>query len=76
MCNVLRMLSLYSSSCVWSTILYEPLYDRLSLDIVVRPVARTFRTGVTWMSDVYVCMHKHARLGGSGGMLPHENKML
>ena len=24
------------------------------------------------MSDVYVCMHKHARLGGSGGMLPQE----
>ena len=24
------------------------------------------------MSDVYVCMHKHARLGGSGGMLPLE----
>ena len=38
-----------------------------------RPVARIFRRGVTWVSDVYVCMHKHARLGGSGGMLPHEN---
>ena len=24
------------------------------------------------MSDVYVCMHKHGRLGGSGGMLPQE----
>ena len=24
------------------------------------------------MSDVYVYMHKHARLGGSGGMLPQE----
>ena len=30
-----------------------------------RPVARIFRRGVT-------CMHKHARLGGSGGMLPQE----
>ena len=26
------------------------------------------------MSDLYVCMHKHARLGGGGrGMLPQEN---
>ena len=24
------------------------------------------------MSDLSVCMHKHARLGGSGGMLPQE----
>ena len=24
------------------------------------------------MSDVYVCMHKGPRLGGSRGMLPHE----
>ena len=22
------------------------------------------------MSDLYVCMHKHARVGGSGGMFP------
>ena len=28
--------------------------------------------GVTWVSDVYVYMHKHARLGGSGGMPPQE----
>ena len=33
-----------------------------------RPVARIFRRGVTWMSD----LHKHARLGGSGGMLPQK----
>ena len=30
----------------------------------------------TWVSDVYVCMHKHQRLcvgvGVGGGMLPHE----
>ena len=24
------------------------------------------------MSDVCVCMYKHVRLGGSGGMLPQE----
>ena len=31
------------------------------------------------VSDVYVCMHKHARLGRSGGRLPQEifrNEML
>ena len=33
-----------------------------------RPVARIFRRGVTWMSN----LHKRTRLGGSGGMLPHE----
>ena len=38
----------------------------------IRPVARIFRRRVTWMSDVYVCMHKHARLGVSGGMLHQE----
>ena len=39
-----------------------------------RPVARTFRRGVTRVSDVYVCMtHKHARLEGSEVMLPQEN---
>ena len=39
---------------------------------IVRPIARIFRRGVTWMYDVYVYMHKHERLGGSGGMLPQE----
>ena len=34
----------------------------------IRPVARSFRRGVTWMSN----LHKHKRLGGSGGMLPQE----
>ena len=28
-----------------------------------RPVARIFRRGVTWMSVVYVYIHKHAGLG-------------
>ena len=37
-----------------------------------RPVTRIFRMGVTWMFDLYVCMHKHERLVGSGGMLPQE----
>ena len=37
-----------------------------------RPIARIFRREITWVSDVYVCMHKHVRLGGSGGMLPQE----
>ena len=47
---------------------------------VYRPVARIFRRGVTWVYDVYVCMHEqstnhmhtHARLEGFGGMLPQE----
>ena len=30
-------------------------------------VARIRRRGVTWMSDLYVCVQKHARLGGSWG---------
>ena len=38
-----------------------------------RPVARIFRRAVTCVSDVNVYMHKHARLGGSGGMLPKKN---
>ena len=25
------------------------------------------------MPDLYVCMYKHARLGGSGGILPQES---
>ena len=33
-----------------------------------RPIARNFRRGVTCMSD----LHKYARLGGSGGMLPKK----
>ena len=37
-----------------------------------RPVARIFRRGVTCVSDVNVYMHKHARLGGSGGMLSQK----
>ena len=35
---------------------------------VCRPVARIFRRGATWMSN----LHKHTRLGGSGGTLPRE----
>ena len=35
---------------------------------VTRPVARIFRRGVIWMSNLY----KHTRLGGCGGMLPQE----
>ena len=31
-------------------------------------IARIFRREVTWMSD----LPKHAKLGGSGGMLPQE----
>ena len=31
-----------------------------------------FRRGVTCVSDVNVCMHKHARLEGSGGMLAQK----
>ena len=36
--------------------------------VFLRPVARIFRRGVTWMCNLY----KHTRLGGSGGMLPQE----
>ena len=34
-----------------------------------RPVARTFRRGLTWVSDVYVYMHKH---WGSGHAPPEK----
>ena len=40
---------------------------------ITRPVARIFRTGVTLVAQVQVCMHKQAKLGGCGGMLPQEN---
>ena len=46
--------------------------------VIHRPVARIFRRGVTWMCAC-IGMPKHARLGGSGGMLPQEifrNQML
>ena len=38
----------------------------------VRPVARICSRGVTWKCDLYVCLHKHARLGGSGGSLASQ----
>ena len=28
----------------------------------IRPIARIFRCGVMWMSDVYICMHKQQAL--------------
>ena len=37
-----------------------------------RPIARIIRRGATWVSDVYVCMHKHARLGGLGAYSPRK----
>ena len=43
------------------------------INIICRPIARIFASGVTWMSGVYACMYNHARLAGSGGMLPQEN---
>ena len=40
---------------------------------LIRPIGRIFRKGVTCVSDGNVLyMHKHARLGESGGMLPQE----
>ena len=44
----------------------------LAMHDCFQAIARIFTRGVTWMSDVYVYMHKHARLGGSRGMLPQE----
>ena len=47
------------------------LYTRAIIQIsrkLYKPVARIFRKGVTWMCN----LHKHTRLGGSGGMLPQE----
>ena len=41
---------------------------RQALHTQIRPVARIFRRGVTWMSN----LHKHTRLGGSGGMPPRK----
>ena len=38
-----------------------------------KSVAMIFRRRVTWVSDVYVCMRKHARLGRFGGMLARED---
>ena len=49
-----------------------PLSSRTKKQRLLRPVTRIFRRQVTWVSDVYVCMHKHAKVGGPGGMLPHE----
>ena len=34
----------------------------------IRPVARIFRRGVTWMSN----LHKHIRLGGLGACSPRK----
>ena len=54
------------SSTEGASMQYYDSWDRASH--VGRPVARIFRRGVTWMSN----LHKHARLAGSGGMLPKE----
>ena len=55
----------HSVSCI--------LTQNLDGIINVRPVARICRRGVTWMSDLYVCVHKHAGLyRGCGGMLPQQ----
>ena len=54
---------------------FHPINNRTVKFVVsccVRPIARICRRGVIWVSDLYVCVHKHARLGGSGGMLPQE----
>ena len=34
-----------------------------SFGFSIRPIARIFQRGFTWMSALYVCIHKHARLG-------------
>ena len=45
----------------------------LCKQLLLRPIARIFKSGVTWM---YVCMHKSTRVvvvvGGAWGMLPQE----
>ena len=50
--------------------------DELNFWCLCRPVARIYRQGVTCVSDVDGYMDKHARVGGSGGMLPQEILML
>ena len=38
-----------------------------------RPIVMIFRRGVTtWVYDVYVCMHKHARIGAQGACSPRN----
>ena len=32
----------------------------------IQACSQDFQKGVAWVSDVYVCMHKHARQGGRG----------
>ena len=34
--------------------------------------SQDFQRGVTWVSVVHVCMHKHARLGGLGACAPKK----
>ena len=57
-----RFLSFPSSSV--ATLIYASTNNGTSTCNynIVRPVARIFRRGVTWVCDVYICMHKHARL--------------
>ena len=61
------MVYIHRHSSILRLVLFESPVNN-----VYRPVAWIFRRGVTRVYDVYVCMHKHARLGGSGGMLPQE----
>ena len=44
----------------------KPMVGQMELAIDSRPIASAFRSGVTWVSNVYGHMHKHARLGGLG----------
>ena len=41
--------------------------------LLFRPVAGIFKRGATCVSDVNICMHKHARLGESGSILSQGN---
>ena len=61
------------SSLFLLSLLSRLLMMAIEMNTSSRPVARILRREVTCVSDVNVYIDKHARLGGSGGMLPQEN---
>ena len=49
----------------------QAIFFLLSSTTITRPVARIFRRGVTWVSNLH--RPKHTRVGGFGGHAPPGN---
>ena len=68
-CSLLELVYFMSGYTCFQRIHFQYSYAHFSDNVQAR---RIFRRGVTCVSGVNVYMHKHARLGGSVGMLPQK----